>query len=94
VAESGALTAGCVLIAGRARRLAGAAAQPPQDLPPVRPVQMVAPSAAASAAAAFTTAEAHAIRDDHGEHPGKVGRGAGARGTESLIRGATLPAGN
>jgi tRNA A37 threonylcarbamoyladenosine synthetase subunit TsaC/SUA5/YrdC len=55
---------------------------------------MVAPSAAASAAAAFTTAEAHAIRDDHGEHPGKVGRGAGARGTESLIRGATLPAGN
>jgi hypothetical protein len=69
-----------------------ASAQAPQDLPPVPPVQMVPPSAAASAAAVFTTAEAHAIRDYYVEHPDEVGPTQAPGVAESLTRGATLPA--
>lgn len=63
----------------------------PQDPPPVPPVQMVPPSAAASATAVFTTAEAHAIRDYYMEHPDQVGPAQAPGVAESLTRGATLP---
>ncbi len=63
----------------------------PQDPPPVPPVQVVPPSAAASATAVFTTAEAHAIRDYYMEHPDQVGPVQAPGVAGSLTRGAILP---
>ncbi|TQF78425.1 hypothetical protein FK498_09075 [Elioraea sp. Yellowstone] len=70
----------------------GAAAQAPttQDPPPVPSVQVVPPSAAVSAIAVFTTAEAHAIRDYYAEHPDRVGDPPPIGVAESLTRGARV----
>lgn len=81
------LTLSATLPAAAQAPLAG-----PQDPPPVPPVQIVPPSEAAAAAAVFTTAEVHAIREYYMENPDRVGTPQAPGVAESLTRGATLPA--